>query len=204
MAHLLGRHEPPSIGDGASRKEIAMSRIPALDPAAAGQGQGSARCCPEGPRRHSQHVPRRRPFAHGSRRPAGPQPPSIAARSPRRCASSWRWRRREEQLRLLSFSAHVPRQKRRLERRRRRPGAAGPGRRPKADAAVRFTRSLVDNRGHPSDAELVALRRGGFSDGEIVDLVAATALNIFTNYLNRVAETEIDFPVARSGVATAA
>ena len=75
---------------------------------------------------------------------------------------------------------------------------------PKADAAVRFAQSLVDNRDHPSDAELVALRRGGFSDGEIVDLVAATVLNIFTNYLNRVAETEIDFPVVRSGVGTAA
>jgi hypothetical protein len=82
-----------------------------------------------------------------------------------------------------------------------RQGRAGD---PKADAAVRFAQSLVDNRGHPSDAELAALRRGGFSDGEIVDLVAATVLNIFTNYLNRVAETEIDFPVVRSGVCTAA
>ena len=30
-------------------------------------------------------------------------------------------------------------------------------------------------------------------EGEIVELVALTALNIFTNYFNHVADTEVDF-----------
>lgn len=74
----------------------------------------------------------------------------------------------------------------------------------KADAAVRFARSLLESRGHPSDAELAAARQAGFSDGEIVEIVAITALNVFTNYLNRVAETDIDFPMVRSGIGAAA
>jgi hypothetical protein len=48
------------------------------------------------------------------------------------------------------------------------------------------------------------VRQAGFSDGEIVEVVAITALNVFTNYLNRVAETDIDFPVVRSGIGAAA
>jgi uncharacterized peroxidase-related enzyme len=74
----------------------------------------------------------------------------------------------------------------------------------KTDAAVRFAQSLLESHGHPSDAELAAARQAGFSDGEIVEVVAITALNVFTNYLNRVAETDIDFPVVRSGIGAAA
>ena len=74
----------------------------------------------------------------------------------------------------------------------------------KAAAAVRFAQSLLESHGHPSDAELAAARQAGFSDGEIVEIVAITALNVFTNYLNRVAETDIDFPMVRSGIGAAA
>jgi len=34
------------------------------------------------------------------------------------------------------------------------------------------------------------------SNGEINEIVGNVALNIFTNYFNHVAETEIDFPAA--------
>lgn len=74
----------------------------------------------------------------------------------------------------------------------------------KADAAVRLSQRLLESRGHPSDAELAAARRAGLEDGEIVEVVAITALNVLTNTLNRVAETDIDFPVVRSGIGVAA
>ena len=35
----------------------------------------------------------------------------------------------------------------------------------------------------------------GYGDGELVELVALVALNVLTNYLNEVAQTDIDFPV---------
>ena len=41
----------------------------------------------------------------------------------------------------------------------------------------------------------------GFSDGEVVEIIAAVALNIFTNYFNHIAGTEIDFPVVKATAA---
>ena len=55
-----------------------------------------------------------------------------------------------------------------------------------------------------TDADLDEVRRAGFDDAQVVELVANAALNVFTNYLNQVAETEIDFPVVRASTARAA
>lgn len=65
---------------------------------------------------------------------------------------------------------------------------------PKADAALKFARTVIVNRGEISDSEVTALRAAGFDDGEVVEIVAHVALNIFTNYFNHIAGTEIDFP----------
>lgn len=71
----------------------------------------------------------------------------------------------------------------------------------KAEAALRFARTVIVNRGEVSDADVQAVRQAGFSDGEIGEIVANIALNIFTNYFNTVAKTEIDFPKVQIGVA---
>jgi alkylhydroperoxidase family enzyme len=49
-------------------------------------------------------------------------------------------------------------------------------------------------RGHIDDATLAIARDAGLTDAEIVEVVAHVALNVFTNYLNTVAQTTIDFP----------
>lgn len=54
-----------------------------------------------------------------------------------------------------------------------------------------------------TDADLAAARAGGHDDGTIVETVANVAVNILTNYLNHVAEAEIDFPVITPGRAVA-
>lgn len=64
----------------------------------------------------------------------------------------------------------------------------------KAAAALKFAHRVAAARGHVSDAELAAVRAAGFDDGAIVDIVANVALNVLTNYLNNVADTDIDFP----------
>jgi uncharacterized peroxidase-related enzyme len=64
----------------------------------------------------------------------------------------------------------------------------------KADRMLRFTQSMVLQRGEISDEDLGALRNAGFSDAEIIEIVANIALNIFTNYLNILSKTELDFP----------
>lgn len=75
---------------------------------------------------------------------------------------------------------------------------------PRDEAALRFAERVVERRGRVSDADLAEVRRAGYDDGQIVELVANAVLNVFTNYLNQVAGTEIDFPVVRAGEAKAA
>ncbi len=67
---------------------------------------------------------------------------------------------------------------------------------PKADAAVRFAAKVARERGHVSDADVQAVRMAGYDDAQIVEIVQHVALNTWTNYINEVAKTEIDFPVA--------
>lgn len=73
----------------------------------------------------------------------------------------------------------------------------------KTQAALTFASRLVAQRGHISDTELEEVRRAGYSDGEILDLVTVTVFNIFTNYINHVAGTEIDFPRIQTSAASA-
>lgn len=72
---------------------------------------------------------------------------------------------------------------------------------PKADAAVRFATKVVRERGHVTEADLKAVRTAGFSDGQIVEIIAIVAENCFTNFLNEAAKTDIDFPVVRAAEA---
>src|ERR1700710_1217626 len=76
-----------------------------------------------------------------------------------------------------------------------RKGASGDA---KANAAVNFAGKVVRERGHITAADVKAVRDAGFSDGQIVEILAVTAENVFTNLLNVVAETDIDFPVVHA------
>lgn len=75
---------------------------------------------------------------------------------------------------------------------------------PRDAAALRFAARVVERRGRVDDADLAEVRRAGFDDGQVVEIVANAVLNVFTNYLNQVADTDIDFPVVRAGAARAA
>jgi uncharacterized peroxidase-related enzyme len=69
----------------------------------------------------------------------------------------------------------------------------------KTDAALKFARTVIVNRGEVSDADLQAVKDAGFSDGEVGEIVANVALNIFTNYFNEIVKTDIDFPKVQPG-----
>lgn len=64
--------------------------------------------------------------------------------------------------------------------------------------ALAFARQLVQERGVVADADLARVRQAGYTDGEIGEIVANVALNLFTNYFNHVAGTEVDFPAVPS------
>lgn len=66
---------------------------------------------------------------------------------------------------------------------------------PKADAAVRFAAKVARERGHVSDDDLRAVKLAGYDDAQVIEVVLHVALNTWTNYVNVVADTDIDFPV---------
>jgi uncharacterized peroxidase-related enzyme len=74
----------------------------------------------------------------------------------------------------------------------------------KTDAALKFARTIVLERGEVSDRDIQRVREAGFTDGEIAEIVANVSLNIFTNYFNHVAGTEIDFPKVELTLKTSA
>lgn len=74
----------------------------------------------------------------------------------------------------------------------------------KTQAALVFALEVVKYRGHVSDAALKAVRDAGYSDGEITEIIAVVALNTFTNYINSVARTDVDFPLVATSAASRA
>ncbi|MDH1263535.1 peroxidase-related enzyme [Pseudomonas sp. GD03944] len=62
------------------------------------------------------------------------------------------------------------------------------------DAVAAFARQVTEHRGQVSDAQLQAARSAGLSDAKLVEIVAQVTLLTLTNYLNNVADTDIDFP----------
>ena len=79
-----------------------------------------------------------------------------------------------------------------------RANRAGGSRDAIADAAVRFASKVAQQRGQVSDQDVRAVRAAGYDDGQIVEIVQHVALNTWTNYLNEVAGTAIDFPVVEA------
>jgi uncharacterized peroxidase-related enzyme len=65
---------------------------------------------------------------------------------------------------------------------------------PKRDAAVQFARKVIETRGKVSDADLKAVRDAGYTDANVMEIVALVAMYSLTNFLNNVFDPEKDFP----------
>jgi len=65
----------------------------------------------------------------------------------------------------------------------------------KTQAILKLAIDIHESRGHITDSAIAAAWVAGVTDAEVVEVVAHVALNVFTNYLNSVSETTIDFPV---------
>ena len=75
---------------------------------------------------------------------------------------------------------------------------------PRAAAALTFAARVAHERGHVSGADLEAVKSAGYSEAEVVEIVLHVALNTLTNYVNEVAQTEVDFPVVSASSRKAA
>jgi uncharacterized peroxidase-related enzyme len=68
----------------------------------------------------------------------------------------------------------------------------------KADAAVGFAVKVTKLRGHVTDEDFAAVKAAGYTDAQVIEIVQHVALNTWTNYINSVSQTQIDFPVVQT------
>lgn len=61
-------------------------------------------------------------------------------------------------------------------------------------AALAFALKVVEQRAQVDDGDVARLREAGFDDGQIVEILAHVALNLFTNYVNVALDIPVDFP----------
>lgn len=64
----------------------------------------------------------------------------------------------------------------------------------KIEAALIFAKEVVATRGQVATSDIEAVKAAGYNDAHVAEIIAAVALNIFTNYFNNVSETVVDFP----------
>lgn len=70
----------------------------------------------------------------------------------------------------------------------------GRGLEPREAALARFARTVVESRGWVDEREFEAFIGAGFGAGEAIEVVALVAQNTLTNYVNHLAQTDVDFP----------
>lgn len=61
-------------------------------------------------------------------------------------------------------------------------------------AALAFALDALQNRGDVSEAALVAARIAGWSDSQLLEILAVVAINSFNNYYTRFVQPPLDFP----------
>lgn len=64
----------------------------------------------------------------------------------------------------------------------------------KRDALVQFVRVLVTTRGTVPEAAVGAIREAGYTERQLMEIALAVSSITFTNLVNRINDTTIDFP----------
>ncbi len=66
----------------------------------------------------------------------------------------------------------------------------------KRNALLALTKEIMSKKGSISDEVFNSFVSAGYNSSQVPEVVLAITQNIFTNYLNNVNHTEIDFPIA--------
>ncbi|MEU9978747.1 peroxidase-related enzyme [Streptomyces sp. NPDC051014] len=77
-------------------------------------------------------------------------------------------------------------------------GRAGSSVDPRRAAAARFAQQVVESRGRVSDADLADVRHAGYTDAQILGIVAVAVQFLLTNFINNVNQTDLDLPAVGS------
>ncbi|MBI4906587.1 MAG: carboxymuconolactone decarboxylase family protein [Acidobacteria bacterium] len=70
---------------------------------------------------------------------------------------------------------------------------------PRTNAILELARNIVVQRGEIGAGGLERARAAGLTDADIIETIANVALNIFSNYVNHIAGTDVDFPEVKPG-----
>lgn len=62
---------------------------------------------------------------------------------------------------------------------------------------AQFARKVTLARGNLSATDIQDARTLGLTDDQMIEIIAHVALNTLTNYVNHIAETDIDFPIVK-------
>ncbi|NEV93570.1 peroxidase-related enzyme [Psychroflexus sp. YR1-1] len=62
----------------------------------------------------------------------------------------------------------------------------------KLDALSNFTTSVAKERGYPTETATKALKEAGYTDQHIAGVITGVGMKTMSNYLNHIAETEVD------------
>lgn len=68
----------------------------------------------------------------------------------------------------------------------------------KTQTILNLVSAIVLKRGNVSDSVIKAAQSAGVSDRQIIEIIAVVAINQFTNNLNLIAKTDIDFPLVKT------
>ena len=71
---------------------------------------------------------------------------------------------------------------------------------PKTAAAVAFAKALMETRGKITEDDLHAVREAGFSEANIVEIIALVTQFMLTNFVSNVFDTDVDFLVVKTEV----
>ncbi|MGE3957405.1 MAG: carboxymuconolactone decarboxylase family protein [Vicinamibacterales bacterium] len=74
----------------------------------------------------------------------------------------------------------------------------------RTDAILTLARAIVVKRGALPDADIERARLAGLDDADVIETIANVVQNIFSNYVNHVAGTPVDFPAVAPGAGCAA
>ena len=71
---------------------------------------------------------------------------------------------------------------------------AGTSKDAKAAAAVKFARALVEHTGGVSAEEIAEVRKAGYNDADLAEIIMHVGMNLITNILGKASRVDIDFP----------
>lgn len=66
----------------------------------------------------------------------------------------------------------------------------------KLDALVKFTSSVVENRGKATEESKTAFFAAGYNEAQLIDVIIVVGDKIMSNYIHNLTDFPIDFPIA--------